>query len=197
MNALFIHIPKTAGTAIEKSLGFRRLRYPSIFKQKFDNKGMCSVGHLDVRKRLREGSITEKFYRSAFKFCFCRNPYDRAVSHYFYARKRHPDLFPRSVSFNRYTRTLGNYGKLFRLQTWYTDELDFDFIGRYENLQQDFAFVAEKLSIDAALMVTNKTKHHPYWKYYNPEAMENVAKFYRKDFEFFGYDENDRLLPVL
>lgn len=195
-NALFIHIPKTAGTAIEKSLGFRRIRYPSIFDREFNNKGMCGVGHLDIRKRIANGKITKEFYDSAFKFCFCRNPYDRTVSHYFYARHRHPGKFPPSVTFKDYTRTFADYGKMFRPQTWYTYNLNFDFIGRFENLDNDFNIIAEILDIDAKLITTNVTRHLPYWEYYDEEAADNVIKFYREDFEFFGYDENDRLLSI-
>ena len=194
MNVMFIHIPKAAGTSIEKSLGLRRLRFPSRFRREFKNEGQCSFGHLDVRKRLRNGRITKEFYDSAFKFCFCRNPYDRAVSSYFYARKRHPNEFSPSVSFIDFTRTLANYGRMFIEQTWYTDELDFDFIGRFETLERDFMWVAHKIGIKASLRKENNTFHEPYWTYYNEESIENIAKYYRKDFEFFGYNENDYFL---
>ena len=190
MNALFIHIPKAAGTSIEKSLDMIRVRFPSRFEANFKNEGQYCIGHLDVRKRLKSGRITKKFWDSAFKFCFCRNPYDRAVSHYFYARKRHPDKFPRSVSFLDFTKTLGNYGRMFQVQTWYTDGLEFDFIGRYENLEADFAYVAQKLGVkDAVLRRDNKTKHHPYKAYYDDESVDNVRRFYSKDFEYFRYSK--------
>ena len=196
MNALFIHIPKTAGTSMDKSLGLLRVRFPSRFEANFKNEGQCSVGHLDVRKRLKSGRITKEFWDSAFKFCFCRNPFDRAVSHYFYARKRHPKLFPPSVSFLDYTRTLADYvsparRRMFELQTWYTDGLDLDFIGRYENLEADFAYVAQKLGVkDAVLRRDNKTKHHPYKAYYDDESVDNVRRFYSKDFEYFRYSKD-------
>jgi len=195
MNAIFIHIPKAAGTSIEKSLGFIRARTPARFKNLFNNKsGMYSFGHIEVRKRLADGSISKEFYDSAFKFCFCRNPYDRAVSHYFYARKRHPKEFSPKVSFIDFTRTLGDYGRMFRLQSYYVEKLEFDFIGRFERLKEDFNYIANHLGINAELIKDNATKHKPYWEYYNSESIENVKKFYDKDFKRFGYD--NRLFPI-
>jgi len=195
MNAMFIHVPKTAGTSIEKSLGLIRARTPSKFKKLFTNEGQYSFGHVEVRKRLKNGAISRGFYRSAFKFCFCRNPYDRAVSHYFYARKRHPDKFSPSVSFLDFTRTLGDYGRLFRTQKYYVDKIVFDFIGRFERLEEDYQYVAKTIGVDSKLIQDNRTKHKPYSDYYDYESAYHVATFYQEDFERFGYD--NRLLPIL
>lgn len=194
-NAVFIHIPKAAGTSIEKSLGLIRARTPGKFARLFTNDGRYSFGHIDVRKRLKNGAISKEFWNSAFKFCFCRNPYDRAVSHYFYARRRHPDKFSPEVSFIDYSRTLGDYGKMFRAQTYYTDELEFDFIGRFENLKHDFMNVARIIGINVnGMRLANETKHRPYWEYYNEESKANIERFYEKDFEFFGYEQDYNLL---
>ena len=194
MNVMFIHVPKAAGISIEKSLGLIRARTTGRFNKLFTGKGKYSFGHIDVRKRLRSGAISQDFYRTAFKFCICRNPYDRAVSHYFYARKKHPDKFSPSVSFIDFTRTLGDYGKMFQRQTYYTDGIDFDFIGRFECIGRTYQYVSEKIGVTAELVLDNTTAHLPYWKYYCPETRENIVRFYRKDFEFFGYDEDDHFL---
>ena len=195
MNVMFVHVPKTAGTSIEKSLGLIRARTPHKFRNLFTNKGQYSFGHVEVRKRLKNGAISKGFYRSAFKFCFCRNPYDRAVSHYFYARKRHPDKFSPSVSFLDFTRTLGDYGRLFRTQKYYVNEIVFDFIGRFERLEEDYRHVAKTIGSDAELIQDNRTKHEHFSSYYDYESAYHVATFYQEDFERFGYD--NRLLPIL
>ena len=194
MNVMFVHIPKTAGTSIEKSLKLIRARTPSKFKNNFTNNGQYSFGHLDVRKRLKNGAISKEFYESAFKFCFCRNPYDRAVSHYFYARKRHPDKFSPEVSFLDFSRTIGDYGKMFRTQTYYTKGLGFDFIGRFESLYEDVAFVAKTTGVEINLLKLNTTQHNPYWTYYADESKENIENFYKEDFDFFNYGQDHNLL---
>ena len=195
MNVMFVHVPKTAGTSIEKSLGLIRARTPHKFRNLFTNEGQYSFGHLEVRKRLKSRAISKSFYRSAFKFCFCRNPYDRAVSHYFYARKRHPDKFSPSVSFLDFTRTLGDYGRMFRTQKYYVDKIVLDFIGRFERLEEDYRHVAKTIGVDSKLIQDNRTKHKLYSDYYDYESAYHVATFYQEDFERFGYD--NRLFSIL
>ena len=191
---MFIHVPKTAGLAIEKSLGLTLVRWPNRFRKHYKNNGKYSFGHMEVRKRLKSGAISKEFYESAFKFCFCRNPFDRAVSHYFYARHKHPDILLPNVSFIDFTRTLGSYGKTFQSQGYYVDGIKFDFIGRFENLKEDFNKVKEIIGVVGELSKINSSRHTHYSEYYNDESADNVAKFYESDFQRFGYD--NRLLSI-
>lgn len=196
---MFVHVPKTAGLSIEKSLGLTVVRTVGKFKRHYENIGHYSFGHIDVRKRLKNGEISKEFYESAFKFCFCRNPFDRAVSHYFYVIRKHPDILSPDVSFIDFTRALGGVNrkrkKAFRSQKFYVFGINFDFIGRFENLEEDFNKVKEFTGISGELVKTNTTGHAHYSEYYNRESAENIAKFYDKDFKRFGYD--NRLFPIL
>ena len=72
------------------------------------------------------------------------------------------------------------------------NEMNLDFIGRFENLQNDFEHVCKKLNIDkATLPHVNKTpmKKKPYQEYYQSQkCIDEVAKLYKKDIDFFKYD---------
>jgi hypothetical protein len=67
-----------------------------------------------------------------------------------------------------------------------------DFVGRFENFQEDFNKVCDMISIERIKLPHPKkwkTKHLHYSEYFkDKEFTERVTEFYKKDFERFGYD---------
>ena len=90
-DALFIWVPKAAGMSIAKALetvGMRTLITKEAVSG-FDNKGMVTFSHMSIESLREAGIVQNAFLKRAFKFAFVRNPWDRAVSAFFYYRKIH------------------------------------------------------------------------------------------------------------
>jgi len=122
-----------------------------------------------------------------FKFAFTRNPWHRIVSAWKFAfaggRIKHYGKVPFHKFIKKY------------LDAWLCVEmntLDFCdgcyFIGKFENLQEDFNTICDKIGIPRRqLPHKNPTKHKHYTKYYDDETKQIVAEKYVKDIEYFGY----------
>jgi hypothetical protein len=203
-NLIFIHIPKTAGTSMEK-LSF-----------------IEGIGHRPIRA-FQDICVSQKMdFKSYFKFAFVRNPFDRMVSAFFNSTEDitfddKADLkFDRTKeSFTEFLTVLDTYNlhkvkidlydyvyPKYRLEEWPTHphfipqhcfvcdkrgRLVMDFIGRFEDLDSDWARVCIELGQDEKLGHHRKSNHLPWKSYYTEETKEIVRKIYKKDFEMFGY----------
>lgn len=86
-NAVFVWIPKNAGSRLHRLVGGSRLLDIHAVCYRFAVKGMVTFGHMDYAMLVDRGFVFRRFYGSAFKFAFCRNPYDLAVSLFSYLQR--------------------------------------------------------------------------------------------------------------
>ena len=188
---IFVHINKTAGTSIGNILG--KLSRNQIGK------------HQSIKEYSKLADNAHGF-ENYFKFTFVRNSWDRFLSLYKYRVKTNQTkLRRRPVSFkewakNIYDKNPKHYNIPNELQLlmlseqldWITDttgKVNMDFIGRFENLQEDFNTVCDKIGIPKQkLPHINKTEHKHYTEYYDDETREIVTEKYAKDIEYFGYE---------
>ena len=79
----------------------------------------------------------------------------------------------------------------FRPQLYYLTELhgkvQLDFIGRFENIENDFQHVADRLEVSASLPQLNASVHPEYRSLYSNEA-KGVARVYAQDIRQLRYE---------
>jgi len=132
-----------------------------------------------------------------FKFTFCRNPFDRMVSNYSMftqigGRSKQIQQFnnnPIKLSFSEFVKLACQHTNHHWVPQYdFIRGYEIDYIGRLENMQQDFDIVCDKIGIARQqLPHINKSKHKHYTEYYDDETRQIVAEKYAKDIEHFGY----------
>lgn len=217
---IFLKTRKTAGTSIEIALSRcchdndvitpiseedeqerRRLglRGPQNF-----NFPLRTYNTADWRAWLRKGR-RKRFYNHAeaalvlngigkatwdsyFKFCFERNPFDKAISRYYWSTR---DSNPRPA--------IGAYLKsapVRLLSNWdvYTlnDEIAVDFVGRYEQLERDFATIKERLGLPGDLSLPRAKGGHRAERAHYSQVLDAAARarievVCAKEIAEFGY----------
>ena len=146
-------------------------------------------------------------YQTRFKFTFVRNPWARILSTYNdKVFKQWSDTYPEEDHRWRIKKYKPFAGEDFKYfinnfdvnidRHTMTQESLFpvniiDYIGKFENLQQDFDTVCNKIGLDPQpLPHKNSSKpsnYKHYTEYYDDETRQIVARKYAKDIECFGY----------
>ena len=194
----FIHvgIPKS-GT---QSIRFALAPYMDISREDIESFFMDHhVNFKKLEKYIKQQNLNWDEY---FKFLVVRNPWDRLVSGFFHILKqpsklRRPDYsLWKNSTFRDFI--IGNsqvcIDETFVKKSYMSYMIDIegkivtDFIVRFENLQEDFNIVCDKIGVPRQkLPHVNKTKHKHYSEYYDDETRQIVAQKFAKDIEYFGY----------
>lgn len=198
---LFIHIPKTGGTSIANAFGLDSTR----------------KGHVTIQEA--QSMLETNVYKNYYKFCIVRNPIDRFISLYNYARMEesfyHSVINPEKALDGKHqdydilvSATLDEavqyliQGKLVHSKNswnlwqpqwkWILDSeehIGVDFIGRYENIQNEFKKITNHLGYNEI-----KLPHFNRSKTQNKKnisisdtAINRLKEYYNRDFELFNY----------
>ena len=63
-----------------------------------------------------------------------------------------------------------------------------DFIGRFENYEEDAATILKGLNISNPIEKINASEHPPYREMYNLPMVDIIANIFSQDIEMFGYE---------
>ena len=186
-SAIYIHIPKTGGNSIEKSLG------------------LLKTGHKPLKSF--ELSLTKKEFSNAYIFTVVRDPFTRLASAYYYLKSdniseedkefrnnilsKYPNF---EVFVKNYIKNEGVYGYIHLIpqfefiRTW-NGAVRCDEIIKLDSIDAGFEKLRVKLGREKSILThKNKTvKKTDYLSQYDDEMKEIVRNVYSDDFALLGF----------
>ena len=208
-NFLFVHIAKTGGTSVRAALQPLRWRDPWYYAQFICSRLSHASGHRIGSKFPRHARIIaaqemlpEEFFRALFKFAMVLNPWDLQVSSYHHIRRERPHLIDHLEDFEQFIRWKLDPERPYQyhIDTSIQSQLDYlvdrsenllvDYIGRYENLHDDFQHVCEVLDIKPTRLPHKREardRKKDYRSYYSDELASLVENYFARDISALGY----------
>jgi hypothetical protein len=203
---IFIHIPKCAGSSIEYYFDIAPFKWKQtnrLHLTGWDKQLKIHLQHAPSKTLLDNKLISEECWNSYFKFAFVRNPWDKAFSDYYWMMKdrKVEGTFeeylsasgPFAVSLND-SKQMHYRGDHLKPQHEFIYDNDgnllVDFVGRFENLEEDFKMICQSANIKySGLPHVKKSieKKIDYHQFYDETKMKLVADKYEKDIELFDY----------
>ena len=213
MYKLFIHIPKNAGMTIRRSpmlnnrimlAGSNIHKSPEYSQAVLDKMNLLGDHHGFEHARWRDVHPSIRDRNSAF--AVVRNPWDRVVSRYFFAKKvievekKVSPEYADVSSFEAFLKERHKWGGEEYMwhravRGWFPafDHVSDDSgivrcdIIRFENLNADLCRYFNLTEMSKARNVT-AVNEGTYRDVYNDKTIQIVADWYKKDIEHWGYD---------
>lgn len=207
-NVCFVHIPKCAGSSLEKAMGITENISCGFGKQKLkdiDRDYVFQIQHLTYNQ-LKHFNILP--YTCGFIFTFVRNPFDRMVSEFAWGGSWFPwrEIYGHKKATEKGWKSfeefllfvehhLKEYGNTDFSWCHFTPMYKFirpeeaHFIGRVENFNDDLKRLNEKIPFELPFVHINKRRHKPYQQVYTKETANIVRQLYAEDFKTFNYDK--------
>ena len=205
-NYIFVHIPKTGGTALALALEDRVMAddiligdTPKAKKRKNRLKGVQTAGRLWKHSTLAdvEGLVDRSFYDEALIFTLVRNPWDRMVSYYHWLRVQsfdHPAVgLAKLLTFSQFLndpsimRTIETHHYGSYMRDGQGVERAARFI-RLEHLTEDLAPIEAHLGFKLTVPRANESIRDRDWRgYYTPQYAALVGRICAEDVARFSY----------
>ena len=194
LNLLFIHIPKTGGTSLEKYLS-EKYNIPldskslyTTFKNGYKNVSLQHQTYHNLLKKKKEFGID---FNNIQMISIVRNPYERIVSDLFYFKLITINTPPQEV---------------FEILQKYIVSENYDnhnipqhlfLINKCKKINNDIVIFKTETLTDELIKYgftdfnihknVNKNENINYYDFLNSNSIKLINNFYKKDFKFFNY----------
>lgn len=207
---IFLHIPKTGGSSVNKffanghDLNWVTPNYEVLYGWCPDRK--IHMQHATPFQLLSTNLITKEQWDSYFKFCFIRNPWERALSDYFWIMK---DTHIKDT-FRNFILKKGKFKKVLSnklIKSYRGDHLNpqniyansefgsLDYIGRFEDFSKEMNKICSLLNIqrdfDLHEKKSNSMPMH-YSLFYTHSQKFLIESIYKEDIRLFNYTFEER-----
>ncbi len=235
---IFLKTVKTAGTSIQAALAEHCGKEDIITGKEVEQNihklsNIPILHHEHVYLTFVKQWLEPEIWDSYFKFAFIRNPFDLAISKYYWDYKNNPQKFNfssinQTKNFQNWVKDGQLYGSLGVKETkdgnyikyehtfypWlcnsfhyeeglarinpninpYDKGIDVDFVGRYEQLNEDMDYVGKKLGLKLKLPKLNantRDKSKKIHEYYDEETMYFIEDYFKYDLDKFWKKDNE------
>jgi hypothetical protein len=201
------------GVLSENILNYVRINQPNHARLFYATPAARSASvchnHTPIAGLIKNRCLPASAFESRFSFTFIRNPWTRLLSIYnlltAWERNGKKTLLHGCRTLDDFVRLLANskysIGQPASLRFFLTSPQwtwvypGFSFVGRYESVQQDWAFVNQKLGVSVALnrhsklYVKTADMAAPAEEQYSDWAAEQVRRIYEADCYLGGYED--------
>lgn len=202
-NAIFLWLPKTAGTSVYEMLrpcGFVKLKSVRDVRLFFASKGRVTFGHMSLAALIEQRVVDRSFVADAFKFTVVRDPYARAVSCYNHLGKRgYFEQWLRKPTFTEFLEIIGsgfiervgarnNAGLAFcNPQNEWLRGVEIDRVFKVETLADEVPVLRELFECPELELGHANRSSGIRLDDLTARDRQMVEEIYRDDFERFGY----------
>lgn len=197
VNLLFIHIPKTGGTSVEHYLSKKfdiKLNMDSLYSIRSKRDGI-PYQHLDLITVITNYNTFHIDLRGLSILTVVRNPYHRIISELSFIHLIDNNTTPEQI-FNHIKNIIIQYQSGVQRDGHVRPQYEMIITSngnipknvivlKTENLTE----MMHELGYTNFNFKSNKSKiSRDYMSYFNADSIKIINCFYRKDFEYFGYD---------
>ena len=213
-NYLYTETPKVACSTVKSILQKMELEDPDFHREDFED--IHDRQFSPLLKPSQVGDFERLLNSGIFKFCFARNPYSRLLSSYLEKicgnkppklqilkhLGKNPSNIAEDISFDQFVNVVCELPLSIMNPHWrvqydqtFQQSIEYDFIGKSEAFPSDLHYVLGKLNSNYTQYLTDERRHAKksgtrLLDFYTPSLAKMVQAKFRKDFEFFGYDED-------